>query len=58
MDPISIEYTSAPFPRRGPDRVCFVVAVEKAAQRTLGFSYTSRLSHRIKLVPSWSTMGM
>jgi hypothetical protein len=37
MDPISIKYTSAPFPRRGPDRVCFVIAVEKAAQRTLGF---------------------
>jgi len=37
MDPISIKYTSAPFPSRGPDRVCFVIAVEKAAQRTLSF---------------------
>jgi PPOX class probable F420-dependent enzyme len=37
MDPISIEYTSAPFPSRGPDRVCFVIAGEKAAQRTLNF---------------------
>jgi PPOX class probable F420-dependent enzyme len=37
MDPISIKYTRAPFPSRGPDRVCFVIAVEKAAQRTLGF---------------------
>jgi PPOX class probable F420-dependent enzyme len=37
MDPISIKYTSAPFPSRGPDRVCFVIAVEKAAQRTLRF---------------------
>jgi PPOX class probable F420-dependent enzyme len=37
MDPISIKYTNQPFPRRGPDRVCFVIAVEKAAQRTLGF---------------------
>jgi PPOX class probable F420-dependent enzyme len=37
MDPISIKYTSAPFPSRGPGRVCFVIAVEKAAQRTLGF---------------------
>ena len=37
MDPISIKYTSAPFPSRGPDRVCFVIGVEKAAQRTLGF---------------------
>src|ERR1700726_1033063 len=37
MDSISIKYTSAPFPGRGPDRVCFVIAVEKAAQRTLSF---------------------
>ncbi len=37
MDPISIKYTGAPFPSRGPDRVCFVIGVEKAAQRTLGF---------------------
>ncbi len=37
MDPISIKYTSAPFPSRGPDRVCFVIAVEKAAQPTLRF---------------------
>jgi PPOX class probable F420-dependent enzyme len=37
MDPISVKYTSAPFPARGPGRVCFVIAVEKAAQRTLGF---------------------
>jgi PPOX class probable F420-dependent enzyme len=37
MDPISIKYTGVPFPSRGSDRVCFVIAVEKAAQRTLGF---------------------
>ena len=37
MDPISVKYTSAPFPVRGPGRVCFVIAVEKAVQRTLGF---------------------
>jgi PPOX class probable F420-dependent enzyme len=37
MDPISIKYTGAPFPSRGSDRVCFVIAVEKAGQRTLGF---------------------
>jgi PPOX class probable F420-dependent enzyme len=37
MDPISIKYTNQPFPRRGSDRVCFVIAVEKAAQHTLGF---------------------
>jgi hypothetical protein len=39
MDPISIKYTGAPFPSRGPDRVCFAIAVEKAGQRTLGFTH-------------------
>ena len=39
MDPISYKYTGAPFPRRGVDRVCFVIAVEQAAQRTLGFTH-------------------
>jgi PPOX class probable F420-dependent enzyme len=37
MDPISVKYTGAPFPSHGPDRVCFVIAVERAWQRTLGF---------------------
>src|ERR1700751_6045554 len=37
MDQISYKYTGAPFPSRGPDRVCFVIAAEKAAQRTLSF---------------------
>lgn len=37
MDPISVKYTNAPFPNRGPDRVCFVIAVERAVQHTLGF---------------------
>ena len=37
MDPISIKYTGAPFPSRGPDRVCFVIAVEQAAQHALNF---------------------
>ena len=37
MDPISRKYTGAPFPSRGPDRVCFVIAVEHAAQHKLGF---------------------
>ncbi len=41
MDPISVKYTNAPFPSRGPDRVCFVIAVEKAAQHTLGFVHSS-----------------
>jgi len=37
MDPISIKYTGAPFPSRGSDRVCFAIAVERAAARTLEF---------------------
>jgi PPOX class probable F420-dependent enzyme len=37
VDPISIKYTGAPFSWRGPDRVCFVIAAEKAAQVTHGF---------------------
>jgi PPOX class probable F420-dependent enzyme len=37
MDPISIKYTGAPFPSRGADRVCFVIAVQRAATQTLGF---------------------
>ena len=37
MDQLSHKYTGVPFPHRGPDRVCFVIAVEKAAQRTLSF---------------------
>jgi PPOX class probable F420-dependent enzyme len=37
MDPISIKYTGAPFPSRGPDRVCFVIEAEKAREHTLRF---------------------
>jgi len=37
MDPISFKYTNRPFPSRGADRVCFVIAVEQARQTTLGF---------------------
>jgi PPOX class probable F420-dependent enzyme len=37
MDPISVKYTGARFPSRGPDRVCFVIAVQRAAAHTLGF---------------------
>jgi PPOX class probable F420-dependent enzyme len=40
MDPISVKYTGVPFPSRGPDRVCFVIAVEKAAQRILSFVHS------------------
>jgi PPOX class probable F420-dependent enzyme len=39
MDQLSYKYTGRPFPMRGPDRVCFVIAVEKAAQRTLNFTH-------------------
>jgi PPOX class probable F420-dependent enzyme len=35
MDPIAIKYTSQPFPSRGPDRVCFVIAVHRAGARSL-----------------------
>jgi PPOX class probable F420-dependent enzyme len=31
MDPISIKYTGEPFPSRGADRICFVIAIGKAA---------------------------
>jgi PPOX class probable F420-dependent enzyme len=41
MDPISFKYTNTPFPSRGRDRVCFVIAVEKAASRTLDFVHNS-----------------
>lgn len=40
MDPIAVKYTGAPFPFRGPGRVCFVIAIEKAGQRTLGFVHS------------------
>jgi PPOX class probable F420-dependent enzyme len=35
MDPISIKYTGAPFSSRGSDRICFVIAIDRAASRTL-----------------------
>jgi hypothetical protein len=41
MDPISVKYTNAPFPSRGVDRVCFVIAPETANQRTLRFTHES-----------------
>jgi PPOX class probable F420-dependent enzyme len=37
MDPISIKYTSVPFPARGPHRVCFVIGVTRAGQRNLNW---------------------
>jgi PPOX class probable F420-dependent enzyme len=39
MDPIAIKYTSAPFPSRGPHRICFVISVELAWERTLAFPH-------------------
>jgi PPOX class probable F420-dependent enzyme len=39
MDPIAFKYTNAPFPSRGPDRVCFVIAIVKARPTTLGFRH-------------------
>lgn len=39
MDPISVKYTSEPFPASGADRVCFVIAAEKAGMVTLGFTH-------------------
>jgi len=39
MDPIAIRYTGAPFPFRGPGRVCFVIEILTAGQRTLGFTH-------------------
>ncbi len=52
MDPISFKYTGAPFPSRGPDRVCFVIAVEKAAGRTLDFAHNPETARG---GPNWLT---
>jgi PPOX class probable F420-dependent enzyme len=37
MDQIAIKYTSNPFPARGADRVCFVIAPQQAGARTLNW---------------------
>jgi PPOX class probable F420-dependent enzyme len=44
MDPISLKYTNAPFPSRGADRVCFVIAADNAACRTLDFVHNPSYS--------------
>jgi PPOX class probable F420-dependent enzyme len=44
MDPISLKYTGQPFPSRGPDRVCFVIAVERGRQTTLDFVHAPAIS--------------
>jgi PPOX class probable F420-dependent enzyme len=46
MDPISFKYTNKPFPGRGADPLCFVIAVEKAAGQTLDFAHNPELTHR------------
>ena len=37
MDPIARKYTGKPFPQRGPDRICFVIAATHVSQKQLGF---------------------
>lgn len=37
MDRLAIKYTNAPFPSRRPGHVCFVIQVERAYRRTLGW---------------------
>ena len=39
MDPISVKYTSEPFPARGPGRVCFVIEVQRGGARTISFEH-------------------
>ncbi|HEX6475627.1 MAG TPA: pyridoxamine 5'-phosphate oxidase family protein [Acidimicrobiales bacterium] len=45
MDPISVKYTSVPFPAQGPGRTCFVIAIHQAGQRTLE-AFTHRPGER------------
>jgi PPOX class probable F420-dependent enzyme len=40
MDPIAIKYTSNPWPTPGPQRVCFVIEADRAAERVLDFPNT------------------
>jgi PPOX class probable F420-dependent enzyme len=40
MNPIAIKYTSHPWPSPGPNRVCFVIEVDRATERTLDFPNT------------------
>jgi PPOX class probable F420-dependent enzyme len=39
MDAISMKYVGKPVPSRSSDRACFVIEVEKAGRRTLGFKH-------------------
>jgi PPOX class probable F420-dependent enzyme len=54
MDQISLKCTNAPFPVHGPDRVCFVISVEKAAQRKLGFVHLPTDHLGLSRSSSWS----
>ena len=54
MDQISLKYTNAPFPVRGPDCVYFVISVEKAAQRKLGFVHLPTDHLGLSRSSSWS----
>jgi PPOX class probable F420-dependent enzyme len=47
MDPIALKYSGARYPDRGANRVCLVIGVEKALQRTLSATYDpSAKSHK------------
>lgn len=45
MDSIALKYTSAPFPNRGPDRVCFVIGATRATHRMLDFTHRPALTN-------------
>jgi PPOX class probable F420-dependent enzyme len=42
MNPISMKYTSRPFPSCGADRLCFLIGIEAASAQTLGFRHRPR----------------
>ena len=46
MDPISFKYTGAPFPSRGPDRVCFVICGGEGGRADTQLCPPSGLTHR------------
>ncbi len=53
MDPISVKYTGAPFPSSGPDRVCFVIAVESGRPDTR-LRPQPGVTHSCALAATWS----
>jgi PPOX class probable F420-dependent enzyme len=56
MDPISIKYTGAPFPSRGPDRVCFRNRRRESRPAHLQLRPRSRLTH-LAAVPARKALG-